>query len=154
MKKTDIEKYIKLAQNEAEKAIASGNAPFGCLAVDKEGNIIAKSYNTVDSNCDPTAHAEINLLRKMAKRLKTVKFDGIKVFINSEPCSMCASAMIRSGIKEIYYGCSQEKKQSLFIPLVDVAKRANKKVIIKSGFLAQDCQNQILRGRNMLVKKK
>ncbi len=152
MKKIDIEKYIRLAQQEAQKAILSGNAPFGVVAIDKDGNIISRAYNTVNSDCDPTAHAEINLLRKMAKKLKIIKFDNIKVIINSEPCSMCASAMIRSGIREIYYGAQQEKKQSLYIPLVDIIKKSARKIIIKSGFLSDDCHNQILKGRGILRK--
>lgn len=154
MKNNDIEKHIRIAQKEVEKAIASGDAPFGCVAINKNGNIIAKDYNTVNSTCDPTAHAEINLLRKMAKKLKKTKFNSIKIFINSEPCSMCASAMIRSGIEEIYYGCQQEKKQSLYIPLINIARKSNRKIIIKSGFLSHDCQVQILKGREMLKKNK
>jgi tRNA(adenine34) deaminase len=154
MKNTDIEKYIKMAQKEVKKAIASGNAPFACVAVDKNGNIIAKSHNTVNSTCDPTAHAEINLLRKIAKKLKTLKFNNLKIFINAEPCSMCASAIIRSGIEEIYYGCKQEKKQSLYIPLIDIVKRSHRKIIIKSGFLSNDCQVQIAKGRKALEKNK
>lgn len=148
----DIEKYIKISQQEAEKAIISGNTPFGVVAVDKHGRIVAKAHNTVNSSCDPTAHAEINLLRKLAKKLKKVKFDDIKIIINSEPCSMCASAIIRSGIREIYYGSKQETKQSLYIPLSDVARKSAKKIIIKSGFLFDNCQKQILRGRRSLRK--
>lgn len=154
MKKVDIEKYIKLAQSEVEEAIISGNAPFGVVAINKAGHIIAKAHNTVNSDCDPTAHAEINLLRKIAKKLKNVKFDNIKIIINSEPCSMCASAMIRSGIREIYYGAPQEKKQSLYIPLVDICKKSSKKIIIKSGFFSNECQKQILRGRGVLRKNR
>lgn len=152
MNKVEIEKYIIIAQQEVEKAIVSGNAPFGAIAIDKNGLVIAKAHNTVNSNCDPTAHAEINLLRKLSKRLKKIKFDDIKIIINSEPCSMCASALIRSGIRQIYYGAKQETKQSLYIPLSDIVKKSAKKIIIKSGFLFDDCQNQILRGRRSLRK--
>jgi tRNA(Arg) A34 adenosine deaminase TadA len=146
----EIEKYIKISQQEAEKAIVLGNAPFGAVAIDKNNCIITKAHNTVNSSCDPTAHAEINLLRKLARKLKKVKFDDIKIIINSEPCSMCASAIIRSGIREIYYGSNQETKQSLYIPFSDIAKKSAKKIVIKSGFLFDNCQKQILRGRRSL----
>lgn len=148
----EIEKYIRISQQEAEKAIISGNAPFGVVAIDKHNCIITKAHNTVNSSCDPTAHAEINLLRKLAKKLNKVKFNDIKIVINSEPCSMCASALIRSGIREIYYGASQETKQSLHIPLSEIARKSAKKIIIKSGFLFDSCQKQILRGRRSLRK--
>lgn len=152
MKKVDIEKYIKMAKQEAIKAVLSGNAPFGALALDKKGNIIAKAHNTVNSSCDPTAHAEINLLRIIAKKLKTTKLNGVKIIINSEPCSMCASAIIRSGISEIYFGASQEQKQSLYIPIEEISKRSSKKINIKSGFLSEDCENQIFNGKLALKK--
>lgn len=154
MDKIDIEKYIKMSQREAEKAIVSGNAPFGAVAIDKQGFVVAKAHNTVNTGCDPTAHAEINLLKKLAKKLKKVKFDDIKIFINSEPCSMCASAMIRSRIREIYYGASQENKQSLYIPFIDIVKKSVKKITIKSGFLIDSCQKQISKGRKSLKKNR
>jgi tRNA(adenine34) deaminase len=148
----EIENYIKISQQEVEKAIILGNAPFGVVAIDKHNRIVAKAHNTVNSSCDATAHAEINLLRKLSRKLKRVKFDDIKIIINSEPCSMCASAMIRSGIREIYYGAKQETKQSLYIPLSEIARKSAKKIIIKSGFLSDSCQEQILRGRRSLRK--
>ncbi len=139
-----------MSQQEAEKAIISGNTPFGVVAIDKHNRVVAKAHNTVNSSCDATAHAEINLLRKLSRKLKKIKFDDIKIFINSEPCSMCASAMIKSGIREIYYGPNQETRQSLYIPLSEIARKSTKKIIIKSGFLSDSCQKQILRGRRIL----
>lgn len=124
MTKKQIENLIKLAQFEADKAINKGNAPFGVVATDKKGNIIAKAYNTVNSDMDPTAHAEINLLRNLAKKLNVVKFKDCLIFINSEPCSMCSSAMIRSGIREIYYGADQEEGQILKISIRAIAKKS------------------------------
>ncbi|MCX6792504.1 MAG: nucleoside deaminase [Candidatus Falkowbacteria bacterium] len=147
MKSDQIKKLMKLTQSEAEKAIKSGNAPFGTVAINKRGEIIVQSHNTVNSDMDPTAHAEINLLRKLAKKLKIVKFKNIFVFINSEPCSMCASALIRSGIRDIYYGSEQEDAQVLKIPLSLIAKKSKVKINITKGLFKDECLKQIKHGR-------
>ena len=153
MNKDKIENLIRLTKIEAAKAIKSGNAPFGALATDKHGKIVVKAYNTVNSDIDPTAHAEINLLRKLAKKLRVVKFKNCLIFINSEPCSMCASAMIRSGIREIYYGADQEGGQILKITLDVIAKNSKEKIKIVKGILKDECREQINNGRKILSKK-
>lgn len=150
MNKKQIENLIRLTQVETEKAIKSGNAPFGAIVTDKKGQIIVRSYNTVNSDMDPTAHAEINLLRKLAKKLKTVKFKDCLIFINSEPCSMCSSAMIRSGIRNIYYGTDQEENQVLKIPLSIITKKSKESIKITKGILKTECQKQIKDGRKIL----
>lgn len=150
MNKKQIEDLIRLTQVEVDKAMKSGNAPFGAIVTDKKGQIIVTSYNTVNSDMDPTAHAEINLLKKLAKKLRTVKFKDCLVFINSEPCSMCSSAMIRSGIKDIYYGADQEDNQILKIPLKIIAKKSKEHIKITKGILKTECGDQIKDGRKIL----
>ncbi len=152
MNKKQIENLIRLTQVEANKAILNGNAPFGAIITDKKGEIIIKAYNTVNSNVDPTAHAEINLLRKLAKKLKAVKFKDYLIFINSEPCSMCSSAIIRSGIKDIYYGADQEDNQILKITLNTIAKKSKDHIKITKGILKTECLEQIKKGRKILMK--
>jgi len=153
MTKNQIEKLIKLAQSEADKAIWKGNAPFGAVVTDKNGYIITKAHNTVNSDIDPTAHAEINILRSLAKKLKVVKFKNYLIFINSEPCSMCSSALIRSGIREIYYGADQEEGQILKISLSAIAKKSKEKIKVTKGILKDECWEQIKNGRKNLSKK-
>lgn len=150
MDNKQIENLINLAKNEADKAVKNGNAPFGAVATNKQGKIIITSHNTVNSNIDPTAHAEINLLRKLAKKLKVVKFKNILIFINSEPCSMCSSALIRSGIRDIYYGADQEDNQILKISLNFIAKKSKEKIKITKGILKADCLKQIKEGRKII----
>lgn len=147
MDNKQIEKLIKLAQSKATEAIKNGDAPFGAVATDKQGRVIITSHNSVNSDIDPTAHAEINLLRKLAKKLKKVKFKNLLIFINSEPCSMCSSALIRSGIRDIYYGADQEDNQVLKIPLSYIAKKSREKIKITKGILKIQCLQQIKSGR-------
>ena len=63
------EKLMRLAMSEADKAFREGNSPFGAVLADLEGNVIATAYNTTNNDIDPTAHAEINLIRKITKKL-------------------------------------------------------------------------------------
>lgn len=150
MNKLELEKYLSLAIAEANLAVKQGNAPFGAVAVSGR-EIIAKAHNTVNTSCDPTAHAEINLLRRIAKKTGKTKFNNISVFINSEPCSMCSSALIRSGISIIYYGSSQETEQSLYIPIAEIAERASKKIKIVKGIL-EDKSQKLVKGARKKLK--
>lgn len=150
MKSKQIENIIKLTYIEVEKAIKEGNAPFAVIIIDKKGSIIVKAHNTVNSTKDATAHAEINALRKLSKKTGKIKFKNYICFINSEPCSMCASAIIRSGIREIYYGADQEDGQVLKIPLQVIAQKSKEKIKITKGILKEECSEQIQRGRRLL----
>lgn len=76
--------------------------PFGACIV-KNGEIIATAHNLVIENNDPTAHAEINCIRKAAKTLNTYDLTDCTLYTSTEPCPMCLSAIIWANIKEVYY---------------------------------------------------
>lgn len=86
------DKIIELAFKEARKAIKNGQSPFGAVII-KNGKIIASAYNTVWADNDPTAHAEINAIRKACKKLKTIDLSGCHIYSSTEPCPMCLSAI-------------------------------------------------------------
>ena len=91
---------------EESKINSSNNyqkgGPFGAVIV-KDGKIIASSHNTVIEDNDPTAHAEINVIRKASKILNTHDLSGCILYVNCEPCPMCLSAIIWANIKEVYF---------------------------------------------------
>ncbi len=96
---------MKLGIEEAEKTMKQGmGGPFGAVIVDKDNNVIAVSSNTVLKDNDPTAHAEINVIRKACKKLNTYDLTGYKIYATAYPCPMCLSAIIWANIKEVYYG--------------------------------------------------
>ena len=64
------EKLVRIAMNEAEKAIQEGNSPFGAVISDLNGNVITIAHNTVNTETDPTAHAEMNVIRGVSKKIK------------------------------------------------------------------------------------
>lgn len=96
---------MKLGIEEARKTMNEGfGGPFGAVIVDSNNNIIAVASNTVLKDNDPTAHAEINAIRKACKKLNTHDLTGYKIYATGYPCPMCLSAIIWSNIKEVYYG--------------------------------------------------
>ena len=100
---------MELGIKEARKTMNEGfGGPFGAVIVDSNNNIIAVASNTVLKDNDPTAHAEINAIRKACKKLNTHDLTGYKIYATGYPCPMCLSAIIWSNIKEVYYGCTKE----------------------------------------------
>ena len=98
-----MNKYMKLALKEAKKAEKKGEVPVGAVAV-FEGEIIAKAHNQVITKNDPTAHAEILLLKKVARKLGNYRLNNIEVYVTKEPCLMCIGALVNSRIKKLYFG--------------------------------------------------
>lgn len=100
---------MKLALERAKETMnANIGGPFGAAVVDKEGNVIAVSSNSVLRDNDPTAHAEVNAIRDAGKKLNTYDLKDCVLYTTAYPCPMCLSAIIWSNIKEIYYGCTLE----------------------------------------------
>ena len=106
---------------------------------DKDGNVIVKAHNTQRSSNDPTAHAEINLLRKAGKKLNTMFFDDLYLFCNAESCSMCMSAAVKRKIRNCYFGAPCEKSMDPYITPFDIAKKSKIKLKIKTGISKKDC---------------
>jgi len=103
-----MNEYMRQAITEAEKGIESGDGgPFGAVII-KDGRVVATAHNTVIIDGDPTAHAEMNVIRKAAKRLKTYDLRGCAIYTTGEPCPMCAYAIKWANIGEVYYGCSHD----------------------------------------------
>ena len=82
--------------------------PFGTVITDKEGNIIVTGNNMVLKNNDPTAHAEITVIRDACQKLNTYDLSDYILYTSCEPCPMCLSAIIWANIKQVYYGCTKQ----------------------------------------------
>ena len=90
-----------------EKNFYQEGGPFGACII-KDDKIICTAHNEVIKENDPTAHAEINCIRKAAKILGTYNLEGCILYTSTEPCPMCLSAIIWANIKEVYY-CNTKK---------------------------------------------
>ena len=97
--------FMDMAIDEAEKNLAEGfeaGGPFGAIIV-KDGEVIAAAHNTVIESKDPTAHAEINAIRKACRELDVHDLNGTQLYTNCMPCPMCLGAIVWANIKEVYY---------------------------------------------------
>ena len=101
--------FMKIAKDCASHGMTKGEGgPFGAVITDKDGNIIAQGNNMVLANNDPTAHAEVTVIREACKKLGTYDLSGYILYTSCEPCPMCLSAIIWANIKTVYYGCTRE----------------------------------------------
>ena len=95
-----MQEAIKLS---IEKMQAGFGGPFGAVIV-KDGKIIARGFNNVTSSNDPTAHAEVDAIRKACKELGTFQLDDCELYTSCEPCPMCLGAIYWARPKVVYYG--------------------------------------------------
>ena len=134
----DVE-FMRVALQEARGAAEAGEVPVGAVAV-HEGKIIAHSGNRTIRNCDPSAHAEILVLRESARVIGNYRLAGVTLYVTIEPCSMCAGAMIQARIPRLVYGCDDPKGgavRSCFEVLS--SPRLNHRVEVKDGVLGPEC---------------
>jgi len=96
-------KFMRKAIALSIENIKKGGGPFGAVIV-KEGKIIATGSNRVTANTDPTAHAEINAIRKASRKLGTFDLSGCQIYSSCEPCPMCLGAIYWAHLDKLYYG--------------------------------------------------
>src|SRR5258706_13819967 len=99
---------MEQALEEARAAAGAGEVPVGALLV-HEGEIIARSGNRTIRDCDPTAHAELVVLREGSRKLGNYRLAGTTLYVTVEPCSMCAGGMIQARVPRLVYGCDDPK---------------------------------------------
>jgi tRNA(Arg) A34 adenosine deaminase TadA len=94
--------YMRRAIELSKISVANGGGPFGAVIV-KDGKIIAESSNSVTIDNDPTAHAEVNTIRKACKALNSFELVGCEIYSSCEPCPMCLGAIYWSRLDELYF---------------------------------------------------
>jgi guanine deaminase len=97
--------FITRSIELATQNIATGGGPFGAVIV-KEGQIIAEGVNRVTEMNDPTAHAEVQAIRKASEKLNTFDLSGCEIYSSCEPCPMCFSAIYWAHISKVYYAAT------------------------------------------------
>lgn len=101
-------RFMSMAVETTKQGIEKGQTPFGAVIVDKEGNVVANSHNTVWLTTDITAHAEITAIREACKSMGTIDLSGCTIYTTTEPCPMCFSAIHWAKIEKIVYGATIE----------------------------------------------
>ena len=141
-------KLVKKAMKEAEKAVNKWNAPFGAIITDIQWNILVKAYNTTTSDINPTAHAEINVIKKACKKLHTKNLSNYYLISNAESCPMCMTAAIKAKITHFIFWAPTETDSDPYITVHDVAKNSKQELTIQTGVLEKECSEQIAVARN------
>jgi tRNA(Arg) A34 adenosine deaminase TadA len=105
----DDEEAIALALEEAKSAGARGEVPVGAVLLDAEGALLARDGNRILEQKDPTAHAEMLVMRAGAARLNNERLSGTQLFVSLEPCAMCAGAMALARVARLVFAAEDPK---------------------------------------------
>ena len=96
--------FMGLALRQAETAIRDGQAPFGAVVLDAQGNLIGEGYNRVRADLDPTAHGEIVAIRAAWRRLDALSMlAGGTLYTSCEPCLLCSFVITRVGLRRVVF---------------------------------------------------
>lgn len=127
----------------ASEAVKKGHHPFACIVLDPLGKVVWKDHNKVRTKLDPTAHGEINAVRHLCKKLKTLSLKGYTIYSTTEPCPMCFAVMNNAQISYTYFGAPFHPTQFLPLSAKYLAKYAKKYPIkVKGGILKKECLKQ------------
>lgn len=133
------EHYMGLALKEAEKAFKEGEVPVGAVLV-RDDEVIAATHNRKEEHNDPTAHAELNIIREGALKTGGWRLTDATLYVTKEPCVMCAGAMINARLGRLVYGCRDERFGAVTSRLQLLNDtRLNHEVRVRVGVMEQEC---------------
>lgn len=137
------EQLIETAMALAAEAGRRGDPPFGALLVSPHGEVAVMASNRQISGGDPTAHAELELIRSAARAGHRAPLRGYSVVVNAEPCSMCASALVKAEVGVLIYGTAHEPHMDPDLGVDDVFSRARQPPRVIAGIRAEEAAAQI-----------
>lgn len=136
--RSDDERFMALAMEEARKALASDEIPIGCVIV-SQNQIIGRGHNLTETLSDVTAHAEIQAITAASQTLGGKYLPDATLYVTVEPCAMCAGAIGWAQIKRIVYGAPDPKRGfATYAPRV-----FHPKATVTSGVLETECRQLI-----------
>jgi Cytosine/adenosine deaminases len=100
--------FMQLAMEQARLAAEAGEVPIGAVLV-QDDKVLARSGNRTIRDCDPTAHAEIVVLREGSRAVRNYRLSGTTLYVTLEPCAMCAGAIIQARVPRVVYGADDPK---------------------------------------------
>ncbi len=148
--------HIKLMEQAIEACrtgIATGQSPFGAVIATREGEVICAAHNSVRSDTDPTAHAEINAIREASRTLGTMNLIGHYLVSTCEPCPMCASAIHWARLDAVVFGATiDDAREAMFneltLPAQQLYDTGGSHVKIYPLVLRDKCQELFNEWRN------
>jgi tRNA(adenine34) deaminase len=149
----DIE-MMRVALEQARKAVASGDVPVGAAIFNSSGELIATGHNERELHKDPTAHAEIVAIRRASERLGDWHLTDHTLVVTLEPCAMCAGAIAQSRLQRVVFGAWDEKAGAVG-SMWDLLRdpRSTFRTEVRAGVLEQECA-ELIKGFIQEVRKK
>jgi tRNA(adenine34) deaminase len=131
---------MRLALEHAARAERHGDVPIGAVLVDPDGVVVAAAGNERELTADPTAHAEVLVLREAARALGSWRLSGHTLVVTLEPCTMCAGALVLARVERLVFGAFDPKAGAV-ASLWDVVRdsRLNHRVEVTGGILEAEC---------------
>jgi len=126
--------------DEAQKAQGQGEVPVGAVLISKDWGVISRAHNCPIGAMDPTAHAEINALRKAAKKTGNYRLTGTTMIVTLEPCIMCAGALVWARVKGVVFG-APDPKSGAFGSVLDIngVPGLNHRIEVTGGIMEKEC---------------
>jgi len=136
--------FMLLAIEVARRGIECGQTPFGAVIV-RDGQVLAEAHNTVWQDGDPTAHAEINAVRRAAAAVGSIDLSGCTIYSTCEPCPMCLAALHWAKVDRVVYGATIADAAAagfseLTVPAAELAARGGSHLKVEPGPLADQCR--------------
>ena len=140
----EIEKYLRMAMAEAELAAEAGDHSYGAVIVAPDGTVVATGRNAVNTDSDPTSHAETNAIRAACRALGTLSLAGHRLYTNGAPCTMCAANIIHTGISAVWYSAPIPAGRTM-PTLEEMAVLVAHGPAVDQGILADEASAQLAR---------
>jgi tRNA(adenine34) deaminase len=142
--------YMREALAEARRGLAAGEVPIGAVLVIGD-RIVARAYNQPIAAVDPTAHAEVLVVREAAKTVGNYRLTEAVVYVTVEPCMMCVGALVHARVREVVFGAAEPKTGALVstIRLLEVPQ-LNHRFAVAAGVLEEESRDliqQFFRGK-------
>ncbi|HEY0515811.1 MAG TPA: tRNA adenosine(34) deaminase TadA [Solirubrobacteraceae bacterium] len=131
--------FMRLAIREAERALEHDDVPIGAVLV-RDGELVASAHNERELRADPTAHAEILVLREAARVYESWRLLDTVMYVTLEPCAMCAGALVLARVPRLVYGANDPKAGACGSVLdVTGEPRLNHRPVVAGGLLGAEC---------------
>ncbi|KKR30912.1 MAG: Cytosine deaminase [Candidatus Gottesmanbacteria bacterium GW2011_GWC2_39_8] len=144
-------KFMEIALEEAQAAYRENEVPVGAAVV-YQNRIIAKDHNRMEQRQDPTAHAEMLVLKRAAEVLRSWRLQGTSLYVTIEPCPMCAGAMHLARIEKLIFGARDGKKGAAgSLYNIPSDERLNHRILIFDGVMGKECRTII---ENFFLEKR
>ena len=136
---------MDLALDQARLGERAGEVPIGAVLLDSSGAVLAAGFNQPISTNDPTAHAEVVVLRDAARRLANYRLPDTTLVVTIEPCLMCAGALVNARVSRVVFGAREPKWGAMESLLRLETMGLNHKVDVISGVREREC-GELMRG--------